>query len=203
MPGSSASNTLDLKNPYFRYTGQPIQPPPGCNTTSPSEDYWQQLDSTVGTAMNGNMMINGNNSNINGINMVQHQVSPVAQQIQLDPNQFTAQPIQHLNNTVLNTANINQSACNNRVTQLQPNNLSMGGGGGGATAGNGSPYMLMGQNVVPSASVGNSIGNLFNSGPGSSTNVAGININFPVNQSLMIGDYAAAVDVLRLSVALR
>ena len=37
-------NTLDLKNPFFRFTGQPVQPPPGCNETSPSEDYWQQLD---------------------------------------------------------------------------------------------------------------------------------------------------------------
>ena len=37
-------NTLDLKNPYFRYTGQPVAPPPGVNTTSPSEAYWSQLD---------------------------------------------------------------------------------------------------------------------------------------------------------------
>lgn len=37
-------NTLDLKNPYFRYTGQPVVPPPGTNTTSPSEAYWGQLD---------------------------------------------------------------------------------------------------------------------------------------------------------------
>ena len=41
--GTHSSNTLDLKNPYFRYTGQP-QTPPGHNTTSPSETYWQQLD---------------------------------------------------------------------------------------------------------------------------------------------------------------
>ncbi|XP_047490084.1 histone-arginine methyltransferase CARMER-like isoform X2 [Penaeus chinensis] len=39
-----SSNTLDLKNPYFRYTGVAPQPPPGNNTVSPSESYWQQMD---------------------------------------------------------------------------------------------------------------------------------------------------------------
>ena len=36
-------NTLDLKNPYFRYTGA-AQAPPGNNSQSPSELYWNQLD---------------------------------------------------------------------------------------------------------------------------------------------------------------
>ncbi|XP_055377423.1 histone-arginine methyltransferase CARMER isoform X2 [Condylostylus longicornis] len=40
----SSSNTLDLKNPYFRYTGAPVQPPPGTNNQSPSELYWSHLD---------------------------------------------------------------------------------------------------------------------------------------------------------------
>ncbi|XP_063703470.1 histone-arginine methyltransferase CARMER-like isoform X2 [Culicoides brevitarsis] len=39
-----SSNTLDLKNPYFRYTGAAVPVPPGSNTTSPSENYWNQLD---------------------------------------------------------------------------------------------------------------------------------------------------------------
>lgn len=50
-------NVLDLKNPFFRYTGQQPQPPPGNNHTSPSEAYWNQHDLTgnidcVGHVMN-------------------------------------------------------------------------------------------------------------------------------------------------------
>ena len=44
VEGARSVNTLDLKNPYFRYTGQPVVPPPGNNTISPSEAYWSQLD---------------------------------------------------------------------------------------------------------------------------------------------------------------
>lgn len=38
------TNTLDLKNPYFRYSGAPVAVPPGTNTQSPSEIYWAHLD---------------------------------------------------------------------------------------------------------------------------------------------------------------
>jgi len=37
-------NTLDLKNPYFRYTGVQPAPPPGESNVSPSEAYWSQVD---------------------------------------------------------------------------------------------------------------------------------------------------------------
>ncbi|GBP67428.1 Histone-arginine methyltransferase CARMER [Eumeta japonica] len=43
----SSSNTLDLKNPYFRYTGAPAAPPPGVNNTSPSENYWNSMDANT------------------------------------------------------------------------------------------------------------------------------------------------------------
>ena len=41
---TQSQNTLDLKNPYFRYTGGQPQPPPGENSGSPSEAYWAQMD---------------------------------------------------------------------------------------------------------------------------------------------------------------
>ena len=41
---NTSSNSLDLKNPYFRYTGVQPPAPPGENNQSPSEVYWSQVD---------------------------------------------------------------------------------------------------------------------------------------------------------------
>ncbi|CAH1991042.1 unnamed protein product [Acanthoscelides obtectus] len=62
----TSKNTLDLKNPYFRYTGAPVQPPPGVSNVSPSESYWSQLDAQgVRNAVN---MVNG--MSVNGLGEV-------------------------------------------------------------------------------------------------------------------------------------
>ncbi|XP_076353690.1 histone-arginine methyltransferase CARMER-like isoform X2 [Tachypleus tridentatus] len=63
--GVCSRNSLDLKNPFFRYTGQPLQPPPGFNETSPSESYWETLDAqnatnSVNLMVNGIALMNGN-----------------------------------------------------------------------------------------------------------------------------------------------
>lgn len=50
---TKSQNTLDLKNPYFRYTGAPVAPPPQVNITSPSENYWNQIDAQAQGARNG------------------------------------------------------------------------------------------------------------------------------------------------------
>lgn len=69
----SSSNTLDLKNPYFRYTGAAVQPPPGLNNTSPSESYWTSLDAQgARQAVN---MVNG--MSVNGLGEVSMDTSPV------------------------------------------------------------------------------------------------------------------------------
>lgn len=54
---TTSSNTLDLKNPYFRYTGAPTQPPNGTTTQSPSEAYWSHLDAQQGNR-NGTQIYN-------------------------------------------------------------------------------------------------------------------------------------------------
>jgi len=46
--GVTSSNTLDLKNPCFRYTGQPVQAPPGTNNTSPTDAYWASTQDATG-----------------------------------------------------------------------------------------------------------------------------------------------------------
>ena len=47
---NKSTNTLDLKNPFFRYTGQQPAAPPGANNTSPSDAYWTQDPNTAAIA---------------------------------------------------------------------------------------------------------------------------------------------------------
>ena len=51
--GVRSSNVLDLKNPFFRYTGIQPSPPAGQNTTSPTEQYWNNASAVLnGNALN-------------------------------------------------------------------------------------------------------------------------------------------------------
>jgi len=50
--GLRSTNVLDLKNPFFRYTGVQQQPPPGTNTQSPTETYWN----SASVVLNGGIM---------------------------------------------------------------------------------------------------------------------------------------------------
>ncbi|UJR23845.1 hypothetical protein I4U23_026820 [Adineta vaga] len=61
----SVENTLDLKNPYFRYPNAPVQAPPGQYHESPTEQYWNNLpgDPAVGVHPNANPY--SQNCNIN------------------------------------------------------------------------------------------------------------------------------------------
>ncbi|KAH9392933.1 Histone-arginine methyltransferase carm1 [Tyrophagus putrescentiae] len=214
-PAAYASNTLDLKNPYFRYTGQPIQPPPGCNTTSPSEDYWATLDTSA--------VVGGVGSSSAPCNGQQPQQQQQQQQQQLTAAQAAAAAA-----VVVQNGNASQLILNgggivggNGLSIGLPNGLPVAalntgpqglsqpgqpdGGTGGRSGlgrvlttgggGYGSAVPMAGGHVVAGGGQG---GSLFGQpGPSGSNNGSVVNninnMNFPVNQSLMIGDYAAAV----------
>lgn len=71
-PHTRSVNVLDLKNPFFRYSGQPVAPPPNAINTSPSENYWATLDQTQPAVQTGvrpcNIM---NGIPVNGLGEIQ------------------------------------------------------------------------------------------------------------------------------------
>ncbi|XP_044740909.1 histone-arginine methyltransferase CARMER isoform X3 [Chrysoperla carnea] len=144
----TSTNTLDLKNPYFRYTGTPAAPPPGLNNTSPSENYWNQLDAQG--ARNAVNMVNG--MSVNGLG-----------EVSMDTNQAVINP------TLLALGNSNQP-------NIHPGCISSTGRGRGGAATSTQGIQLIGGGITPT---------LFTS----PTTHAVIMGNYPVNASLMIGDY--------------
>ncbi|XP_066996970.2 histone-arginine methyltransferase CARMER isoform X2 [Anabrus simplex] len=147
--GTRSSNTLDLKNPYFRYTGQAAQPPPGVSHTSPSENYWSQLDAQgARQAVN---MVNG--ISVNGMGEVAVDAAQTASNLMglggqpnIHPGSITSTGRQRI---------ISGTATSTQAAQL------IGGG------------------ISPT---------LFTS-PQTHQLVLGNTSHYPVNNSLMIGDY--------------
>ena len=52
--GVCAKNILDLKNPFFRYTGIQTVAPPGNHSQSPTDAYW----GNAGVVLNGGVLSN-------------------------------------------------------------------------------------------------------------------------------------------------
>ncbi|VVC42695.1 Hypothetical protein CINCED_3A009103 [Cinara cedri] len=149
LPHTSSSNNLDLKNPYFRYTGQPLQPPPGVNTLSPSESYWANLDIQTLNMVNG-IPLNGYNPEI-------------AMDIQ-SPTVTIPQP------------------------NIHPGSISSTGRQRISTATSTAGAQLIGGGISPTLFTSNQNQTQQLLGSSSSTSALG---NFPVNNSLMIGDYVS------------
>lgn len=142
-----STNILDLKNPYFRYTGQPVAPPPGVSNTSPSEAYWGQLDAQgARQAVN---MVNG--ISVNGLGEVSMEAPQNANIISL-----VSQP------------------------NIHPGSISSTGRQRGSMPG-----------LAPGAatSTGGGISPTLFTSPQTHQLVLGNTAHFPVNNSLMIGDY--------------
>lgn len=178
LPGTYASNTLDLKNPYFRYTGAPIQPPPGCNTTSPSEDYWATLD-TTNTAGNAAGLCNGLQA-ASAATVVQNGTGAAASLL--------------LNGATVVPNGLPVAAMNSGpMGMTTPVNLTAAAAAAAAAASGSSPFAdVLGGGGLLGPQTGAAQGLYAVQGGGNVVNNIN-NMNFPVNQSLMIGDYAAAV----------
>lgn len=129
-------NTLDLKNPNFRYSGTATSTPPGANTTSPSEIWWSSLDDHNMGLTNG------------------HSVPPNCD-VHIDQPPYQA--------------NINPGSITSTGRQRV----------GSVTATSTQQAQLIGGGISPT---------MFTTSPGSRHIVS----HYPVNNSLMIGDYVAS-----------
>ncbi|XP_067122561.1 histone-arginine methyltransferase CARMER isoform X2 [Centruroides vittatus] len=166
--GTRAFNTLDLKNPFFRYTGQAIQPPPGCNETSPSESYWQTLDAQNGVTTNAELVVNGMTL-MNGDNVME--VHPVQQPSQQNLGSHHSSIISLGSLSSPGTMSANIKAGTSRIQASIPTS-SIGGGI--------SPSLFTQQQQQQQQQ----------------QVVLGNTSHFPVNNSLMIGDYVTPGNIV-------
>ncbi|XP_072386670.1 histone-arginine methyltransferase CARMER isoform X1 [Diabrotica undecimpunctata] len=162
----TSQNTLDLKNPYFRYTGAPVQPPPGVSNVSPSESYWSQLDAQgVRNAVN---MVNG--MSVNGLG----EVSMDTTQTLLNNNLMAA------NNLIALVDSQHMAGAEGTPPNIHPGCISSTGRGRVAASPTSThTAQLIGGAISPS---------LFTS-PSHHQQQPLVMANYPVSANLMIGDY--------------
>ncbi|XP_054274085.1 histone-arginine methyltransferase CARMER-like [Macrosteles quadrilineatus] len=150
-------NTLDLKNPCFRYNGQPVPTPPGVATTSPSEDYWTQLDEQG--AREAVDMVNG--ISVNGLGEAQMEATQ-----------------NHTSLTGLGAVCVPVSQPNIHPLSISSTRRQRTGSGSGTVTSTGASQLISG-----------GISSTLSTSPQTHQLVLDNTAHFPVNNSLMIGDY--------------
>lgn len=165
--GARAHNVLDLKNPYFRYTGQAPAAPPGTHETSPSEQYWQTLDSMAPqNAVGGVGGVAGNNISL----MTNGSLNGHSNLVDLTGGHAHVAGMAVGGTATMQQTNV--ASPTNRTTS--------------------SPHSRVASNVpvVPAVSIGGGIAPAVFGSANTFVHGLGNSANFPVSNSLMIGDYA-------------
>jgi hypothetical protein len=112
-----SQNTLDLKNPYFRYTGVQPQPPPGENNQSPSEMYWTQVD--LAGARQVRMLLLERRNSLQLSSVVEKEIAPLGRYeagLELT--------VSFLSEIVSPDANISRQTCSSRTTYDWKKNIN-------------------------------------------------------------------------------
>lgn len=178
--GQLSTNVLDLKNPCFHYTGQPIRPATGTYEQSPSQQLWTTIDQqqqqqsqlvqlqpqivSINTLSDNvmNCVVNGNNvAAVQELDTTSLNIQPLSPQMNFLPTNNVVIENGHLMNNNLVNNNLMNSHQTNGLNVRQTNMTA-----NKQVNQNGSSYF-------------NQFNSVYNTSP------------FPVNNGLVIGDYSA------------
>ncbi|OCT59320.1 hypothetical protein XELAEV_18000741mg [Xenopus laevis] len=147
--GSKSSNLLDLKNPFFRYTGSAPSPPPGSHYSSPSENMWNTGGAyTMNTGMGMGGMptaydlssVIGGSSGISHSNLIPLGEPPA---VSCPPAPLHSEPQDLTLGTSTNTGIVNHT--HSRMGSIMSTGIVQGSAGGQAASNSSSHYPVNNQ----------------------------------------------------------